>query len=69
MLKALRWKLTLLYLFAALALVGVGGFGTYLLIDRYLQQSTDLALQYKMAIQFRILGLPVPAELEDAENT
>lgn len=68
MLKALRWKLTLLYIFAALALVSIGGFGTYLLIDRYFQQTTDLALQYKMALQFRILGLAVPEELEDAET-
>ena len=68
MLKALRWKLTLLYLFAAVALVSIGGFGTYLLIDRYFQQTTDLALQYKMALQFRILGLSVPEELEDAET-
>lgn len=68
MLKALRWKLTLLYLFAALALVSIGGFGTYLLIDRYFQQTTDLALQYKMALQFRILGLSVPEELENAET-
>ena len=68
MLKALRWKLTLLYLFAALALVSIGGFGTYLLIDRYFQQTTDLALQYKMALQFRILDLPVPTELAASET-
>ncbi len=68
MLKALRWKLTLLYLFAALALVAIGGFGTYLLIDHYFQQTTDLALQYKMALEFRILGLPVPKALEEAET-
>ncbi len=68
MLKALRWKLTLLYLFAAIALVAIGGFGTYLLIDRYFQQTTDLALQYKMALEFRILGLPVPNALEEAET-
>ena len=69
MLKALRWKLTLLYLFAAIALVSVGGLGTYWLIDRYFQQSTDLALQYKMALQFRLLGLQIPSELQEAENT
>lgn len=68
MLKALRWKLTLLYLFAALALVSISGFGTYLLIDRYFQQTTDLALQYKIALEFRILGLSLPNELEEAEE-
>jgi signal transduction histidine kinase len=68
MLKALRWKLTLLYLFAAIALVSVGGLGTYWLIDRYFQQSTDLALQYKMALQFRLLNLQIPGELQEAEN-
>lgn len=69
MLKALRWKLTLLYLFTAIALVSVGGLGTYWLIDRYFQQSTDLALQYKTALQFRLLNLRIPSELQDAENT
>lgn len=68
MLKALRWKLSLLYLFAAIALVSVGGLGTYWLVDRYFQQSTDLALQYKMALQFRLLNLPIPSELQDAES-
>ena len=68
MLRALRWKLTLLYLFTAVALVGVGGLGTYSLIDRYFQQSTDLAMQYKMVLQFRLLNLQVPNELLDAES-
>lgn len=69
MLSALRWKLTFLYLLAAIGLVGLMGVGTYLLIDRYFQQTTDLALQYKMAGEFRILGLTPPAELAQAEST
>ena len=69
MLRALRWKLSFLYLLAALALVGIGGFGTYSLIDRHFQQSTDLALQFKMALQFRLLDLEPPNELQEAENT
>jgi signal transduction histidine kinase len=43
------------------------GFGTYFLIDRHFQQTTDLALQYKMATEFRLLGLPIPPELLEAE--
>lgn len=69
MLRSLRWKLTFLYLVIAIGLVGLVGIGTYILIDRYFQQSNDLALQYKMAIQFRALGLDVPSELRKAETT
>lgn len=69
MLNILRWKLTLLYLIAALGLVGLMGVGTYLLIDNYFQQTTDLGLQYKMAIEYRILKLNLPDELAQAEST
>ena len=69
MLRSLRWKLTFLYLVIAIGLVGLVGLGTYILIDRYFQQTTDLALRYKMAIQFRTLGLDVPDELKSAEGT
>ena len=68
MLKPLRWKLTALYLLAAVGLVGLMGIGTYLLINRYLQQTTDLTLQYKMATEFRLLGLNIPPELLHAET-
>jgi signal transduction histidine kinase len=68
MLRSLRWKLTFLYLVIAIGLVGLVGLGTYILIDRYFQQTTDLALRYKMAIQFRTLGLDVPDELKSAEG-
>ena len=68
MLRSLRWKLTFLYLVIAIGLVGLVGIGTYILIDRYFQQTTDLALHYKMAIQFRTLGLDVPDELKSAEG-
>jgi signal transduction histidine kinase len=67
MLRPLRWKLTLLYLITAIGLVGLMGFGTYLLIDRYFQQTTDLTLQYKMATEFHLLGLDVPPELLRSE--
>jgi signal transduction histidine kinase len=69
MLRSLRWKLTFLYLVIAIGLVALVGISTYVLIDRYFQQTNDLALQYKMAIQFRALGLDVPAELRKAETT
>lgn len=68
MLKTLRWRLTLLYLLTTLGLVGLMGVGTYLLIDRYFQETTDLALQYKMATQFQFLGLASPPELQRAES-
>jgi signal transduction histidine kinase len=68
MLSSLRWKLTFLYLVIAIGLVGLVGIGTYILIDRYFQQTTDLALRYKMASQFRALGLKLPDELERAEK-
>lgn len=69
MLRSLRWKLTVLYFVIAIGLVGLVGIGTYVLIDRYFQQTTDLALRYKMAIQFRMLGLDVPDELKSAETS
>lgn len=69
MLRSLRWKLTFLYLVIAIGLVALVGIGTYVLIDRYFQQTTDLALRYKMASQFRTLGLDVPVELQTAETT
>jgi len=68
MLRSLRWKLTFLYFVIAIGLVGLVGIGTYILIDRYFQQTTDLALRYKMASQFRTLGLKLPDELEHAEK-
>jgi signal transduction histidine kinase len=69
MLRSLRWKLTFLYFVIAIGLVGLVGIGTYILIDRYFRQTTDLALRYKMASQFRTLGLDVPDELKMAETT
>ena len=67
MLKSLRWQLTFLYLFAAIGLVSLMGAGTYALIDRYFQQTTDLALEYKMATQFHLMGLVLPAQLGQSE--
>ncbi len=69
MFKGLRWRLTLLYLFAALALIALIAFGVYTLLDRYLQSTTDLALQYKMAQQLRSIGAALSPELARADAT
>jgi signal transduction histidine kinase len=68
MLRKLRLRLTLVYLLASLGLVTVLGAGTYGLLAVYFQQSTDHALQYKMAIEFQALGISLPSELEGAEQ-
>jgi signal transduction histidine kinase len=69
MLKRLRWQLTLLYLVAAMSLVVLVGGGAYWLIRHYFQTTTDLALQYKMAGEFRHYEIPLPTELANAEQT
>jgi signal transduction histidine kinase len=69
MLKRLRWQLSLLYLLAALGLVLLVGGGAYSLISRYFENTTDLALRYKMATQFNQYGVELPAELAKAEQS
>jgi signal transduction histidine kinase len=64
----LRLKLTLLYFVFALGLAVLLGAGSYLMLSYYFQQSTDLALQYKMATEFRLLGLTLPASLAQSEQ-
>lgn len=66
--SGLRLRLTLLYLLVAIALIVVVGGGAYRLLDRYFQSSTDLALQRKMAEQFRLLRAPLPPELAAADR-
>lgn len=68
MLKTLRLKLTLLYFMFALGLVILLGAGSYAMLGYYFQQSTDLALQYKMATEFRSLSLPLPQSLSQSEQ-
>jgi signal transduction histidine kinase len=68
MLKRLRLQLTLLYILAALSLVLMTGFGSYTLLKFYFQKEIDLALEYKMATQFRQYGLVPPPELLQAEQ-
>jgi signal transduction histidine kinase len=68
MLRTLRLRLSLLYLLAALGLVALLGAGTYGLLTLYFRRSTDLALQYKMAVEFRTRGLALPSALSTAEQ-
>jgi signal transduction histidine kinase len=68
MLRSLRLKLTLLYFVFALGLAVLLGAGSYLMLSYYFQQSTDLALQYKMATEFRLLGLTLPQSLAQSEQ-
>jgi signal transduction histidine kinase len=44
------------------------GAGSYAMLRYYFQQSTDLALQYKMATEFRLLGLSLPQNLAKSEQ-
>ena len=66
MLRGLRLRLTFLYVLVALAFTGLMVFGTLQLVKRYFQTTTDLALHYRMAQEFTLLGLPLPPELADA---
>ncbi len=68
MLKALRWKLALLYFSSAVGIVVLLATGTYIMLHRFFVQQVDLALQYKMAGQFKLYGLSLPTELENAEK-
>ncbi|MEK7329150.1 MAG: ATP-binding protein, partial [Chloroflexota bacterium] len=68
MFRGLRWRLTLLYLVVALALVALTGVGTYQLLDYYFQTTTDLALQHVMAYEFRLLEAPLTPELIAADQ-
>ena len=68
MLRTLRLKLTLLYFIFALGLAILLGASSYAMLGYYFQQSTDLALQYKMATEFRLLGLSLPQPLAQSEQ-
>jgi signal transduction histidine kinase len=68
MLRNLRWQLSILYVLAAAALVSLIGAGTYGLLSYYFQSSTDLALQYKVALEFTRVGQPIPADLQAVDQ-
>jgi hypothetical protein len=66
MLKQLRIRLTLLYLFASIILsLAVGG-GTYTLVNYYFRTTNDQALWVKMGLQFGSFGIPLPLDLYEA---
>ena len=67
MLRNLRWQLSLLYVLAAAALILLIGSGAYGLLSYYFLSSTDLALQYKVALEFIKLGQKVPGDLQAAD--
>ena len=69
MLKGLHLRLTFLYLAIAAAFAVLMMVGTRQLVARYFQNTTDLALRYRMAQQFVLLDLPLPSELEEAALT
>jgi signal transduction histidine kinase len=60
--------MTLLYTLAALTLIALVGGGGYLIVARYFQDVTDLALQHKMTHEFHILAAPIPIELIPADR-
>lgn len=63
MLRQLRIRLTLLYLFASIFLsLAVGG-GTYTLVNYYFRTTNDQALWVKMGLQFGAYGIPLPLDL------
>jgi len=66
--KGLRLQMTLLYTLAALTLIALVGGGGYLIVARYFQDVTDLALQHKMTHEFHILAAPIPIELIPADR-
>ena len=68
MLRNLRWHLSGLYVLAAAALVTLIGGGAYGLLSYYFQSSTDLALQYKVALEYARVGQPVPPDLQAVDQ-
>jgi len=66
--KGLRLQMTMLYTLAALALIVLVGGGGYLIVERYFQDVTDLALQHKMTHEFHSLAAPIPVNLLPADR-
>lgn len=66
--RKLRLRLTGLYFAAMVGFLVLIGSVSYGLINFYFQSSTDLALRYKMAYEHQLLGLPIPADLQSANQ-
>lgn len=63
MLKNLRLRLSLLYLFAAMLLVAILGGSAYSVLFFYFQDTNDFALRTKMGLVLNALGGEIPIEL------
>jgi len=57
-LRSLRWKLTLLFMGAGVALASLVGVGAYSIVRYYFQVTTDLALDRKISLEFSLVGVP-----------
>lgn len=68
MLRNLRWQLSGIYVLAAAVLVILISGGVYGLVNYYFESSMDLALQYKVALEYTKLGQSVPTDLQDANR-
>jgi len=68
MLRRLRWQFSLLYVLAAAMLIALIGGGSYSLLLYYFESSTDLALQYKVALEFVRSGQSIPPDLQAADQ-
>jgi signal transduction histidine kinase len=68
MLNRLRVRLTLLYLLAAIFLVGTVGISSYSLMYYYFMSANDSALRYKMAMIYTALGEDTPLELQESQR-
>jgi signal transduction histidine kinase len=68
MFRSLHLRLTLLYSISVSILVILIGGCTYALLGYYFRINTDLALQYRMAKEFTVQGIPLPFELATAER-
>jgi signal transduction histidine kinase len=68
MLSRLRLRLTLLFMLAALLLVGLNSGGKYLFVRWYLQSATDWALEHRLVQELERRGQPVPADLLAADH-
>lgn len=63
MLDRLRWHISAVYVLAGFVFLALMGGGTYALLSRYFQETTDWALQRRLATQLRLWGAFVPAGL------
>lgn len=68
MLSRLRLRLTLLFMLAALLLVGLIGGGKYLFVRWYFHTTTDWALEHTLVQELQRRGQPVPADLLAADH-